>query len=62
MEDVPEPVEALKVGKTRGEIEPSGESSGQGVRGAAVPTVAAVKRKAEDDAGGEEKKAKVEES
>lgn len=57
---MPEPVEALKVGKTRGEIEPSGDSAGQGVRGAAVPTVAAVKRKAEEAAGGEEKKAKVE--
>ncbi|QRV99428.1 La domain-containing protein [Ceratobasidium sp. AG-Ba] len=55
-----EPVEALKAGKTRGEIEPSGESAGQGVRGAGVPSVGATKRKAEEGAGREEKKVKTE--
>lgn len=58
-----EPVEALKAGKTRGEVEPSGESSGQGVRGAKVPMVVATtgKRKAEEGGASPEKKAKVEE-
>ncbi|KAG8779013.1 hypothetical protein FRC12_024696 [Ceratobasidium sp. 428] len=63
-EETAEPVEALKVGKTQGEIEPSGEGAGQGVRGsgASVPTVGVGKRKAEEEgAGGEEKKVKTEE-
>ncbi|KAG9092008.1 hypothetical protein FRC06_000293, partial [Ceratobasidium sp. 370] len=58
--EVAEPVEALKVGKTQGEIEPSGEGAGQGVRGtgASVPTVGVGKRKAEEEVGGGEKKVK----
>ncbi|KAF8761379.1 the RNA-binding Lupus La protein [Rhizoctonia solani] len=58
-----EPVEALKAGKTRGEVEPSGESAGQGIRGASIPSVASTgaKRKAEGEGESPEKKAKVEE-
>ncbi|KAG8701687.1 hypothetical protein FRC11_011968 [Ceratobasidium sp. 423] len=58
-----EPVEALKAGKTRGEVEPSGESAGQGVRGAAIPSIVTTgaKRKAEGEPESPEKKAKVEE-
>ncbi|ELU37533.1 La domain-containing protein [Rhizoctonia solani AG-1 IA] len=58
-----EPVEALKAGKTRGEVEPSGESAGQGIRGASIPSVASTgaKRKAEAEGESPEKKAKVEE-
>ncbi|KAG9126707.1 hypothetical protein FRC07_002292 [Ceratobasidium sp. 392] len=62
-DDGAEPVEALKAGKTQGEIEPSGEGAGQGVRGtgAGVPSIAVGKRKAEEEgAGGEEKKIKTE--
>ncbi|KEP49995.1 fungal family LA-motif protein [Rhizoctonia solani 123E] len=57
-----EPVEALKAGKTRGEIEPSGESAGQGVRGAAIPSIVSTgaKRKAEGESESPEKKPKVE--
>ncbi|KAG9079729.1 hypothetical protein FS749_008289 [Ceratobasidium sp. UAMH 11750] len=60
--EMAEPVEALKAGKTQGEIEPSGEGAGQGVRGtgAGVPTVGVGKRKAEEEVGGDEKKAKAE--
>ncbi|KAB5593743.1 hypothetical protein CTheo_2823 [Ceratobasidium theobromae] len=65
-EEAGEPVEVLKAGKTRGEVEPSGDSAGQGIRGTAVPTVVATssqtKRKAEDPAADKaEKKPKVEE-
>ncbi|CAE6475015.1 unnamed protein product [Rhizoctonia solani] len=58
-----EPVEALKVGKTRGEVEPSGESAGQGIRGAAIPSVVSTgaKRKAEGEGESPEKKVKTEE-
>ncbi|GAB1526478.1 hypothetical protein RhiTH_009645 [Rhizoctonia solani] len=58
-----EPVEALKAGKTRGEVEPSGESAGQGIRGASIPSIASTgaKRKAEGEGESPEKKAKVEE-
>ncbi|CAE6477632.1 unnamed protein product [Rhizoctonia solani] len=58
-----EPVEALKAGKTRGEIEPSGESAGQGIRGATIPSIVSTgeKRKAEGDGEAPEKKPKVEE-
>ncbi|KAJ1300664.1 hypothetical protein OPQ81_002312 [Rhizoctonia solani] len=58
-----EPVEALKAGKTRGEVEPSGESAGQGIRGAAIPSIVSTgaKRKAEGEVESPEKKPKVEE-
>ncbi|CAE6360046.1 unnamed protein product, partial [Rhizoctonia solani] len=58
-----EPVEALKAGKTRGEVEPSGESAGQGIRGAAIPSIVSTgtKRKAEGEGEVVEKKPKVEE-
>ncbi|CAE6534780.1 unnamed protein product [Rhizoctonia solani] len=57
-----EPTEALKAGKTRGEVEPSGESAGQGVRGAAIPSIVTTgaKRKAEGEPESPEKKVKVE--
>ncbi|CAE6442808.1 unnamed protein product [Rhizoctonia solani] len=57
-----EPVEALKAGKTRGEVEPSGDSAGQGIRGATIPSIVSTgtKRKAESEGEAPEKKPKVE--